>query len=137
MKNWFYFSITLTLLVVDQLIKNLSIKNTLPEMGGYLVNLCNPNLALGIPINELFFWFIWILIIVLIIYFLKKSFNFFLLIVLFGAISNAFDRVMQGCVIDYINIPFFPAFNIADVMITAGIILFIFQDVFWKNKKTD
>lgn len=134
MKNWHYFLVAITFLFVDQLIKNLATKNTLPELGGYLTNHCNPNIAWGIPLNGLFFWIIWIFIFFLISYNLKKYFNPFLLLVLFGAISNIIDRIWTGCVIDYINLPYFPVFNIADAMITIGITLFIFQD-FLKQKE--
>ncbi len=134
MRNWPYLLLATSLLIIDQILKILSIKNTFPEMGGFLVSFCNPNLAWNIPVNEIFFWIAWIIIVFLIIYNLKKSFNIFLLIVLFGAISNIIDRILGGCVIDYINIPYFPAFNLADVMITGGIILFLIQNVFWKNK---
>ena len=134
MQKWPYLIIAFILLVFDQLIKNLAIKNALPEMGGYLANFCNYDMALSIPMNEIIFWILWIIIITFILYQLKKSFNFFLLLVLFGALSNALDRIIRGCVVDYINLPFFPAFNIADVMITIGVILFIFQTLLKENK---
>jgi lipoprotein signal peptidase len=133
-KSWHYLLLATFLLIIDQGLKTLSINKILPEMGGFLVDFCNPNLAWSIPINGVFFWIAWIIIVILIIYNLKKSFNAFLLIVLFGAISNIIDRIFRGCVIDYINTPYFPAFNLADVMITGGIILFLIQDIFWKNK---
>ncbi|MDA3815474.1 MAG: signal peptidase II [Patescibacteria group bacterium] len=137
MKKWNFLillALAFSLLVADQIVKNLSVKNTLPEMGGFLVNYCNPNIAWSIPINNTFFWFTWIFIIILIVYSLKKSFNLPLLFVLFGAISNIIDRITTGCVIDYIKILQFPAFNIADAMITIGIFVFIIQDLL-KNKK--
>jgi signal peptidase II len=42
-----------------------------------------------------------------------------------GAISNVLDRVMHGFVIDFIQIPFWPSFNIADSAITIGVITLI------------
>lgn len=42
-----------------------------------------------------------------------------------GAIGNLVDRVEQGYVTDYINVPNFPTFNIADMCITIGVIMVI------------
>ncbi len=42
-----------------------------------------------------------------------------------GAIGNALDRIFVGTVTDFINLSFWPAFNIADTALTIGIILLI------------
>ena len=54
--------------------------------------------------------------------------------VLGGTIGNGFDRISKGFVIDFINLNFinFPVFNIADISINIGLILFIYG--FIKNK---
>ena len=39
-----------------------------------------------------------------------------------GAIGNLIDRLMHGSVTDFIKLPHWPAFNIADVSITLGVI---------------
>jgi len=41
---------------------------------------------------------------------------------LFGAISNYWDRIRWGLVVDYFNLQYFTAFNLADLMITAGLL---------------
>lgn len=46
-------------------------------------------------------------------------------LVIGGAISNVFDRIARGFVIDFIQIPFWPSFNIADSAITIGVIAII------------
>jgi signal peptidase II len=38
-----------------------------------------------------------------------------------GALGNLADRVRTGTVIDFIDAPFWPAFNLADVAIVAGV----------------
>lgn len=53
--------------------------------------------------------------------------------ILLGAFSNFFDRLKYGYVIDYIDVRFFSVFNIADAMITAGIIL-VFLEELYNNK---
>ena len=38
-----------------------------------------------------------------------------------GAISNAYDRGVKGSVIDFIQVPHWPIFNVADSAITVGV----------------
>ncbi len=52
--------------------------------------------------------------------------------ILIGAISNLFDRLLFGYVVDYIDVPWFTVFNIADVMITGGVLLLI-SSIFLKK----
>jgi signal peptidase II len=42
-----------------------------------------------------------------------------------GAASNLFDRLTQGHVTDFLQISRFPVFNVADMAITAGVILLL------------
>lgn len=44
-----------------------------------------------------------------------------------GGLGNAFDRLTIGYVVDFINATFvsFPVFNIADIGVTCGIVLFL------------
>ena len=48
-----------------------------------------------------------------------------------GIVSNLIDRIFRGCVVDYIEVLFkgynIPIFNIADICIVVGSILFIFK----------
>jgi lipoprotein signal peptidase len=37
-----------------------------------------------------------------------------------GSLSHALETSLRGCVIDYVRLRFWPAFNLADVAITAG-----------------
>jgi signal peptidase II len=42
-----------------------------------------------------------------------------------GAIGNLIDRAHQGHVTDFIKFPHFPAFNVADIAITFGVIALV------------
>jgi signal peptidase II len=42
-----------------------------------------------------------------------------------GAIGNLIDRVGRGDVIDFIKLPHWPAFNVADMAITFGVIILV------------
>lgn len=43
-----------------------------------------------------------------------------------GAIGNLIDRVRDGGVTDFIDLPRWPAFNVADMAITAGVVVLLF-----------
>src|SRR3989338_2234541 len=69
---------------------------------------------------------------------LKKNNIFYIVgsaLILLGAVSNLYDRIMYGFVVDYIDVLFFSVFNIADAMITAGIIVIFLSEFFYKGEK--
>lgn len=47
-------------------------------------------------------------------------------LVLGGAVGNLIDRVRVGCVIDFIDLRFWPVFNLADAAITVGAIVLVY-----------
>ncbi|MDP1884068.1 MAG: signal peptidase II [Candidatus Moranbacteria bacterium] len=49
--------------------------------------------------------------------------EFGILLILSGALSNILDRLYFGCVIDFIKLPLWPFFNLADAFITIGVII--------------
>ena len=60
-----------------------------------------------------------------------------LVILLAGAVSNLYERVFAGFVIDYFFITFYPAvFNVADILIVAGAILVGIYVVFYFRKES-
>lgn len=50
-----------------------------------------------------------------------------LLLLLSGAISNVLDRIVYGGVIDYLDLFFLPRFNLADLAIILGVIIWIWS----------
>ena len=60
-------------------------------------------------------------------------------LVLGGALGNFYDRVMYFAVPDFIDIHYnnfhWFTFNIADIFITIGIVIYILRDLFNKNEK--
>jgi signal peptidase II len=44
-----------------------------------------------------------------------------------GALGNLADRVRQGAVTDFIKLPWWPTFNLADVAIVLGVLLLLLQ----------
>jgi signal peptidase II len=39
-----------------------------------------------------------------------------------GALGNLLDRILNGAVTDFIKLPYWPAFNVADMSITFGVL---------------
>jgi signal peptidase II len=43
-----------------------------------------------------------------------------------GALGNVVDRIRDGAVTDFIKLPAWPAFNVADVSITCGVLVLLY-----------
>lgn len=133
-----FILIIVLLVLVDQFLKCLIIK--------YLANIVSPNYGV------LFGWINnpMVILLVLILGFcalvwmvkkldLSKPLLLFALVLIFsGAISNVFDRILRGYVIDYIYLGLWPTFNLADIYIFSGVVLLIYE-IFINNvhKKID
>ena len=81
-------------------------------------------------------------VIIFLIYLIAKVKMFdkiLLSLVLGGALGNFYDRVMYFAVPDFIDIHYnnfhWFTFNIADIFITIGIVIYILRDLFNKNEK--
>lgn len=97
------------------------------------ISVCNTEIAFGIKIHKVFFYIIWLVIIITITFFYIRIVNINTVLsyglILGGAISNMIDRFSRGCVIDFINLPFWPSFNLADFFITAGALILIYKKI--------
>jgi signal peptidase II len=129
--------IFISLVSLDQLLKYFAQK--LPPANGFVKFVCNKDIAWSISIAPGFFYFIWIVIILLIIYLFLKSKSdsekIALVLILSGAFSNLFDRLSRGCVIDFIDLKFWPVFNTADIYISIGVFSMLFLII--KNKRRE
>lgn len=83
---------------------------------------------------NLLFIILTLLIIVFVLYYYRKekkydlAFNF----ILAGAFGNLIDRIFRGFVVDFIDLGFWPIFNLADAFVTIGALLLIYY--LWKEK---
>ena len=53
-------------------------------------------------------------------------------LILGGTIGNGFDRLVYGFVTDFVNVHFWPVFNVADSAISIGVVLLIANSVLRK-----
>ncbi len=92
----------------------------------------NHNIAFSLKTGLNPLWIIIPIIIFLTYYFfhllknqrLQEASAFFF--ILSGAMSNLYDRLLYGFVIDYIDLKYFTVFNIADVMICGGVMFLLY-----------
>jgi signal peptidase II len=94
----------------------------------------NPGIAFGLLRNKnhlSFVLFILGIIIFLFLFFCKHNYSrmgkIALAMIISGALSNLFDRVRFGYVIDYLDLRIWPVFNLADTVITIGISLLLLE----------
>ncbi|MFA6194588.1 MAG: signal peptidase II [Patescibacteria group bacterium] len=103
----------------------------------------NPYISFSLPFSGILLNITVILIIFGLIYYIfylilsKKSQNLglserkntiiILTIILFGAISNIQDRLVYGYVVDYLELRYFTVFNLADAMISLGVVILIIK----------
>lgn len=112
--------------ISDRVLKYFLINNTAIK---------NKGIAFGISIPEnlnFIFYIILFIIIIFLTHWLIKSWLakkrlevIALLLIIVGAASNIIDRIKYGAVIDFIDLKFWPVFNIGDMMIVSGVILLI------------
>jgi len=53
-----------------------------------------------------------------------------------GALGNMIDRLRFGYVVDFIDLRFWPVFNLADIVINIGVGMLLVE-MFWENPKED
>ncbi|MBD3311701.1 MAG: hypothetical protein GF349_04410 [Candidatus Magasanikbacteria bacterium] len=141
-----YLSLTIAGLffIIDQYFKYLA--RTYRDFTYYIIDpwlgwelFLNKGIAFSIPFPNIIILILTPLILGFIIFFLlskkqkKESLvpSFSLFLIIFGALSNYLDRIFFAATVDYFRI-FSSVINIADIMITTGAFLFIYNQL--KNK---
>jgi signal peptidase II len=59
-----------------------------------------------------------------------------IILIVAGGLSNLIDRFARGGIVDFIDLKFWPSFNFADVIITAGVIWLVYLLVFRPKFRT-
>lgn len=141
-RNIIYLISILILVIFDQVTKLLVVNNLSSGSDINIINnflkfsyVENTGAAFGILNNNIFFL---ILVSLLLIFYIireiknneNKLYVFSMSIILSGALGNLIDRIFRGYVIDFISFTIFnvemPLFNIADMLITFGVIILLF-----------
>ena len=138
----FVLSLCFALFVAECLIKYYFILNKIPKEGFYffgkliqIIFTPNTNIAFSLFLPQALVIIIVIFVLIVLSYVWWQSliknnlweFTASSLIIL-GALSNLIDRLIFGYVIDYIDLFFWPVFNLADVMIVGGIMIYILSE---------
>jgi len=116
--------------ILDRILRKIAI-------GGWISFSPNKNIALGIPCPD----FILYPLLIFIFYFVvsglistyqkENTGEFFAFALIFlGALSNVLDRISYSFIIDYLNFFSLSTINLADLMISAGVIILISQKIF-------
>lgn len=92
---------------------------------------CNAWGAFGIPFSPVVLSVLALAAFLLFFYGWRATEDFseawpWLMLIAAGA-SNFFERLAYGCVTDYVFLPHFPAFNLADVFLTIGAVALFLQ----------
>lgn len=127
------------IIIIDQILKFIAIKfcseNNIEIIPGFftITQIENTGIAFGLNEGNFKNLIITTAIIIFMIRYLftqKKFINKITLttvdFIIAGGISNILDRIFRGGVIDFIQISKFPIFNLADICIVIGCILFAF-----------
>jgi len=147
--NLYFLILTLFIILLDQIskyiiIQNLYLGESVPRTGLFrLTHAQNTGTAFSLFQNQTdiltIVSFVAIVLIIFIYISLEKTskYIYFSYGLLFGgAVGNLIDRVRLGYVTDFLDVGFWPIFNIADSSITIGIILMLFN-YFFKNKNNE
>jgi signal peptidase II len=149
-ENIFFFIFVITIFFLDRLSK-LQIINNLNESPYYVNDYINFDLIWNIGIgfgllstnSSLLYNFVTILIgivIILLLYifaFSNKIDKFIYSIIIGGALGNFYDRITYKAVPDFVDLHYenfhWFTFNVADIFITIGILIYIIRSFFVKD----
>lgn len=135
----FFVNITALVIALDQISKYV-IQFYNPNIGNYLFKIqltTNTGAGFGILKNSTsILTMISLIVAITCIYYYhkvpkEKVIQTCYALFLGGVVGNLIDRLLLGQVIDFINLPLWPTFNIADAAITIGVIGIIIKT--WKK----
>ncbi len=132
------FSITIVSLLILLSLDQFS-KYIIRSRGGFYI--CNRGIAFGIDLPEKLIWTLSLAVIFSFILLLFRNTlskkPFLLALVLAGALSNFIDRLYFSCVTDFIDLKFWPVFNLADIYITVSVIMLLYLNLNHRTRNED
>jgi signal peptidase II len=140
--HYWFISTALMVIILDQLskyfVKKFFMQPVTLTSFFSIVTIQNSGAGFGVLQGKRFFLIIISLVVITLILLYYKNIEHTLMpqllwaLILGGAVGNFIDRLFVGTVTDFLNVTFWPAFNIADASITIGVIGMIFY--YWKKK---
>jgi len=116
--------------ILDRILRKIAIR-------GWISFFPNKNIAFGIPCPDFILYPLLIFIFYFVVSSLISTFQkentgeFFAFVLIFlGALSNVLDRINYSFIVDYLNFFSLSTVNLADLMISVGIIILISQRIF-------
>jgi len=115
------------------IISKFSLGESIKVLGNFLyfTYVQNTGIAFGFLAGQKFLILLNALIVIFIVVFFKEKFsenkkwnNLFLGLIVGGAVGNIVDRLRFSYVIDFIDLRFWPVFNVADSFICIGVALY-------------
>lgn len=129
--NIFFLVFLSSLITTDRLTKNFFITNPdyFRDFWFFSFNYSlNPNIAFSLPLPRVLIFIFTVSILLYLFFLIIKSFKqsttrpmLFLVLIIIGAVSNFWDRLKFGGVIDFIDVPYFTVFNLSDTYIFIGV----------------
>ena len=132
---WWWVLLSGVLLIVDQLLKYLVVKAQPMFDWGFvrIVLVYNTGSAFSLIQNSnLLLTWIAIIVLGLFIIFAKKIPQIdmpYATIAAAGVVGNLIDRVLRGGVVDFVDLGWWPVFNVADAMIVVGVLILVVRSV--------
>ena len=148
-KRILIYVLLIFLLITDQIVKQLITSyilpgSSLPVIGEFihLTPVKNQGLLMGLfsfPSYLTIFLTVFVITLFLVVLLLnlREKGNLGMAFIIGGTVGNLWDRVFRGGVIDFIDVKFWPIFNLADIFITAGVVLLCLSLLFPEKRCTE
>lgn len=149
-----YYIIAFGIIILDQLtkwlvVRNMEVRESIPIVENiiHLTSHRNAGAAFGILQGQMWLFYVaTVAVVAVIIYMIQTQlegsrwYGTALGLILGGAIGNFIDRLLEGAVVDFIDVYIFtynfPIFNVADISLVTGVIMVIIH-VFLEEKRQE
>ncbi len=117
---WLFYVTGLTVFLLDQISKSIVKYSNIRYT-------TNTGAAFGILQNSTWLLILISLIVLVVLLYYSHEYQLALGFLLGGTLGNLFDRIFYGYVIDFIHVPFWPSFNLADSFNVLGVLLLLWD----------
>ena len=133
-----FIGITALLIILDQLSKYI-FRNTSIDFGFIaLTPTRNTGISFGLFQGTTILISVISIIVLAALYYFRKEFKgkeIYVSLISAGIIGNLIDRIVNGYVFDFLNLKWWPVFNLADSFIFIGVILYIISVLAHEKKQ--